>query len=77
MLKNIDMVSDHLVVIDTKESADTMLMRSTPDSKVYGASMWLTWGRQDPGGPQVGPMWATWALLSGTLYRTSDLDSLD
>ena len=23
-----------------------------------------TWGRQDPGGPHVGTMWATWAWLS-------------
>ena len=27
-----------------------------PDSKVHGANMGLTWGRQDPGGPHVGPM---------------------
>ena len=26
------------------------------DSKIYGASMGPTWGRQDPGGPHVGPM---------------------
>ena len=28
----------------------------TPDSKVHGANMGPNWGRQDPGGPQVGPM---------------------
>ena len=27
-----------------------------PDSKVDGANMGHTWGRQDPGGPHVGPM---------------------
>ena len=27
-----------------------------PNSKVYGANMGPTWGRQDPGGPHVGPM---------------------
>ena len=27
-----------------------------PDSKVHGAHMGPTWGRQDPGGPHVGPM---------------------
>ena len=32
-----------------------------PDSKVYGANMGPIWGRQDPGGPHVGP----WNLLSG------------
>ena len=27
-----------------------------PDNKVYGVNMGPTWGRQDPGGPHVGPM---------------------
>ena len=27
-----------------------------PDSKVYEADMGPIWGRQDPGGPHVGPM---------------------
>ena len=27
-----------------------------PDSKVHGANMGHTWGRQDPGDPHVGPM---------------------
>ena len=26
-----------------------------PDSKVHGANMGSIWGRQDPGGPHVGP----------------------
>ena len=34
-----------------------------PDSKVHGANMGPIWGRQ------VGPMWATWKLLSGMLTR--------
>ena len=35
-----------------------------PDSKVHGAYMGPTWGRQDPGGPHVGPMiLAIWADL--------------
>ena len=29
---------------------------TTPDSKVHGANMGPIWGRQDPGGPLVGPM---------------------
>ena len=29
---------------------------SIPNSKVHGAYMGPTWGRQDPGGPHVGPM---------------------
>ena len=27
-----------------------------PDNKVHGANMEPIWGRQDPGGPHVGPM---------------------
>ena len=27
-----------------------------PDSNVHGANMGPIWGRQDPGGPHVGPM---------------------
>ena len=27
-----------------------------PDNKVHGANMGPIWGRQDPGGPHVGPM---------------------
>ena len=34
---------------------------TTPDSKVHGAKMRPIWGRQDPGGPHVGPMnFAIW-----------------
>ena len=34
-----------------------------PDSKVHGANMRPIWGRQDPGGPHVGPMnIAIWGL---------------
>ena len=28
----------------------------TPDSKVHGANIGPIWGRQDPGGPHVGPI---------------------
>ena len=28
----------------------------SPDSKVHGANMGPIWGRQDPGGPHIGPM---------------------
>ena len=31
-------------------------MGPCPDSKVHGANMGPIWGRQDPGGPHVGPM---------------------
>ena len=37
----------------------------SPDSKVYGANMGPIWGRQDPGGPHVGPMnFAIWEVTS-------------
>ena len=37
-----------------------------PDSKVHGANMGPIWGRQNPGGPHVGPMnFAIWVV-----YRT-------
>ena len=31
-------------------------MGDHPDSKGHGANMGPTWGRQDPGGPHVGPV---------------------
>ena len=36
-----------------------------PDNKVHGANMGLIWGRQDPGGPHVGPVnLAIWVSLN-------------
>ena len=35
-----------------------------PIGKVHGANMGPIWGRQDPGGPHVGPVnFAIWAIL--------------
>ena len=31
-------------------------MQNNPDSKVHEANIGHIWGRQDPGGPHVGPM---------------------
>ena len=37
---------------------------ATPDRKVHGANMGPIWGRQDPGGPHVGPMnFAIWDTI--------------
>ena len=52
-----------------------------PDSKVHGASMGPIWGRQDPGGPHVGPMnFAIWepTELQGKLpaVRVNYTDSI-
>ena len=42
-----------------------MIIDYSPDSKVHGVNMGPTWGRQDPGGPRVGPMnLAIWVMLS-------------
>ena len=42
---------------------DQVLTESVPDSKVHGANMGPIWGRQDPGGPHVGPMnFAIWGV---------------
>ena len=37
-----------------------------PDSKVHGANMGPIWGRQDPGGPHVGPM--NFAISASTCH---------
>ena len=42
---------------------DSNRLDTLPDSKVYGANMGPTWGRQDPGGPHVEPInFAIWAV---------------
>ena len=41
-------------------------VRRNPDSKVHGANMGLIWGRQDPCGPQVGPM--NFAIWEAAVY---------
>ena len=39
-----------------------------PDSKVHGANTGPIWGRQDPGGPHVGPMnFAIWDVYKDIL----------
>ena len=39
---------------------------NTPDSNVHGANMGPIWGRQEPGGPHVGPMnFPIWDHCSG------------
>ena len=38
-------------------------VHNSPDGKVNGANMGPIWGRQDPGGPHVGPMtFAIWVI---------------
>ena len=46
-------------------SCPLCVLVDSPDSQVYGANMGPTWGRQDPGGPHVGPMnFAIWEIYS-------------
>ena len=45
-----------LSTIGSDESRWVMVHLHKPDSKVHGANMGPIWGRQDPGGPNVGPM---------------------
>ena len=50
----------HIVyVLDTKQSGVSVWDNASydnPASKVHGPNMGPIWGRQDPGGPHVGPM---------------------
>ena len=46
------------------------------DSKVHGANMGPIWGRQDPGGPHVGPMdFAIWVQCNE--YTVKDRCQMD
>ena len=50
--------------------AHDMAIEATPDSKVYGANVGPIWGRQDPGGPHVGPMnFAIWDVYQTQLTK--------
>ena len=43
-------------------------IQSYSDNKVYEANLEPIWGRQDPGGPQVGPMnVAIWDTLAAAI----------
>ena len=50
----------------------TMRILLLPDNKVHGTDMGPIWGRQDPGGPHVGPMslamWADIFLLKWQFF---------
>ena len=59
----------------TGRSSLVYISGTTPDSKVHGANMGPIWGRQDQGGPHVGPMnfaiWDWHSFVEGviTLYQ--------
>ena len=56
----------------------SVILKQSPDSKVYGTNMEPIWGRQDPVGPHVGPMnLAIWVCALSfdmvVLYHTFDM----
>ena len=49
-------------------------MHVVPDSKVYGASMGPSWGRQDPGGPHIDPInLAIWGVPLSSPIATAQV----
>ena len=58
----------------------TSSLKAVPDSKVYGAYMGPSWGRQDPDGPHVGPMilaiWGVMALMQLATYHRQHIKIL-
>ena len=63
----------HAMATLTKQPLDSIRQEgSFPVSKVHGANMGPTWGRQDPGGPHVGPM--NLAIWAGKLKLGPGLD---
>ena len=59
----------------------TCNQQTVPDNKVHGANMGPIWGRQDPGGPHVGPMnltiWGVSKIVqSGQKLRTEEIGQL-
>ena len=48
--------SDETSISTSSGHPGLSLLQIFPDSKVHGTNMGPIWGRQDPGGPHVGPM---------------------
>ena len=52
--------------------AEMAVLCDNPDGKVHGANMGPIWGRQDPGGPDVGPMsFAIWEVVAALSRNSS------
>ena len=61
------MLTMGLAVIWEEWTLQQVVTSTFPDSKVHGANMGPTWGRQDPGRPHVGPMnLVIWVMLDYT-----------
>ena len=59
-MQNCDILDNLFWIYDkdimSSKDCRLIVVMTVPDSKVHGACMGLSWGRQDPGGPHVGPM---------------------
>ena len=57
------------------KSANVVMKTFLAASKVYGANTGPIWGRQDPGGPHVGPMnFAIWVAISMHYSKVRNID---
>ena len=60
-----------LSIYDFHKGQWDAMLHIYPDSKVHGANIGPIWGRQNAGGPHVGPMnfaiWVTFLIGSGTI----------
>ena len=64
-----------LIPPSSKVMGSTYLL-TVPDSTVYGANMGPIWGRQDTGGPHVGPMnLVTWGRVYGVNLKQQQVPS--
>ena len=72
---NVYIASHHVAVRNQQQIQVPMV--GSPDSKVDGVNMGPIWGRQDPGGPHVGPMnFAIW-VYSHRSYMTEEVFLVD
>ena len=53
------------------QHTSSLLYHNTPDSKVHGTNMGPIWGRQDPGGPHVGP--TNFAIWDGVKHELQSI----
>ena len=59
---------------DTNVESVEICDNDNPDSKVHGAKMGSTWGRQDPGGPHVSHVnLAIWEADDNIYYITDEI----
>ena len=56
-----DKSSCNMHAVNVNSGLSSIAFTTHPDNKVHGANVGPIWGRQDPGGPHVGPMnFAIW-----------------